>query len=379
MKNLINRISIINAAIIIVFFIVSTGFAIKNKVDDETQKRKIQIALLLDTSNSMDGLIDQAKSQLWNIVNELAKAKHDDGDPILEIALYEYGNSNLSINDDYIRQVQPLITDLDKISIMLFELRTNGGQEYCGSVIQKATQQLEWSKNDKDIRMIFIAGNEPFNQGKISYEAACGNARSKGIIINAIHCGTFSEGVNGLWKSGALIGGGDFMSIEQDRKTVYISTPYDVRINELSIQFNNTYIFYGKTGTLKKEEQMKADQQAASVSESNLTARNSVKASKYYKNSTWDLVDASETAGFDITKIDKKTLPVDLQKLTNEQLVAYIKKKTEERNSLKNQIQVLNTAREYYIAQNKKDQVESVETSMVKAVKTQALKKNYKW
>ena len=28
------------------------------------KKAKIQIALLLDTSNSMDGLIDQAKSQL---------------------------------------------------------------------------------------------------------------------------------------------------------------------------------------------------------------------------------------------------------------------------------------------------------------------------
>ena len=37
------------------------------------------LALLLDTSNSMDGLIDQAKSQLWKIVNELAAAKCDDG------------------------------------------------------------------------------------------------------------------------------------------------------------------------------------------------------------------------------------------------------------------------------------------------------------
>jgi len=31
----------------------------------------IQIALLLDTSNSMDGLINQARSQLWAIVNSL--------------------------------------------------------------------------------------------------------------------------------------------------------------------------------------------------------------------------------------------------------------------------------------------------------------------
>ena len=31
----------------------------------------IQIAILLDSSNSMDGLIDQTRSQLWNVVNAL--------------------------------------------------------------------------------------------------------------------------------------------------------------------------------------------------------------------------------------------------------------------------------------------------------------------
>ena len=49
----------------------------------------IMIALLLDTSNSMDGLIDQAKSQLWKIVNEVAAAKSGDGtQPNIKIALY---------------------------------------------------------------------------------------------------------------------------------------------------------------------------------------------------------------------------------------------------------------------------------------------------
>ena len=143
------------------------------------KKAKIQIALLLDTSNSMDGLIEQAKSQLWNIVNELGKAKCDGQNTIVEIALYEYGNDGLNGVSGFVRKVLPLTTDLDKISTQLFELQTNGGQEYCGTVINRATQQLEWSSNDNDIRMIFIAGNEPFNQGSFSYEKACGNARAK--------------------------------------------------------------------------------------------------------------------------------------------------------------------------------------------------------
>ena len=45
------------------------------------KESSIQLALLLDTSGSMDGLIDQAKSQLWKIVNELATSKKD-GKPV---------------------------------------------------------------------------------------------------------------------------------------------------------------------------------------------------------------------------------------------------------------------------------------------------------
>ena len=63
----------------------------------------VQLALLLDTSNSMDGLIDQAKTQLWKIVGEFAKTKLAGKSPRLEVALYEYGNDNLPATEGYIR------------------------------------------------------------------------------------------------------------------------------------------------------------------------------------------------------------------------------------------------------------------------------------
>jgi hypothetical protein len=327
----------------------------------------------------MDGLIDQAKSQLWSIVNELTKAKCENEDPILEIAIYEYGNDNISSSVGHIRQVLPLITDLDKISTSLFELRTRGGQEYCGSVINQAINNLEWSKSNKDIKMIFIAGNEPFTQVRINYETACGDARSKGIIINTIHCGDYETGVTGKWKSGALIGGGDYMSIEQNKKTIYIPTPYDDRINELSIELNDTYIYYGDKGKFKKEVQVKADEQAESYSKSNLASRNSVKASKYYKNSSWDLVDASEEKDFDIKKVDKNTLPENLKSMSDEDLEKYIAKKKAEREKIKTQIRILNNTRETYLAQQSENGVENVESSMIKSIKKQALSKNFTW
>ena len=128
-------------------------------------EERIQLAILLDTSNSMDGLIDQAKSQLWKVVNELARAKRNGKTPALEVALFEYGNDGLSGSEGYIRLVSDLTTDLDKISEELFKLTTDGGSEYCGMVIDRAAEKLSWSRAKDVLKVIYIAGNEPFTQG----------------------------------------------------------------------------------------------------------------------------------------------------------------------------------------------------------------------
>lgn len=147
----------------------------------------VKIALLLDTSNSMDGLINQAKSQLWDIVNQFAYAKcGNDSRPGLQIALYQYGNDDLASQEGYIQQVLGFSNDLDKISEKLFSLSTNGGEEYCGHVIDRSLGQLDWGKNPDDLKMIFIAGNEPFTQGRTDFRQAVLNAKEKDVIVNTI-------------------------------------------------------------------------------------------------------------------------------------------------------------------------------------------------
>ena len=130
--------------------------------NSKEEKNVVQLAILLDTSNSMDGLIDQAKNQLWKIVNEMARSKRDNKTINLYVALYEYGNDNLSPDVGYVRQVSPLTNDLDKISDELFKLRTNGGSEYCGTVIADAVEDLKWTESTDELKVIFIAGNEGF-------------------------------------------------------------------------------------------------------------------------------------------------------------------------------------------------------------------------
>lgn len=343
------------------------------------ESRSIKLAILLDTSNSMDGLIDQAKSQLWSIVNELAKAKCDNTKPELRIALYEYGNSGLTPAEGYIRMVTPLTDDLDQISDDLFSLKTNGGQEFCGHVIQTALKELQWSTTSNDYQVIFIAGNEPFTQGNVDFRKSCTLATTKGVVVNTIFCGGFDEGVATKWKDGAILTGGNYSSIEQDRKTVYIETPYDKDIVALNDKLNSTYVYYGSTGKSKMELQSKQDANASSYGTANAVKRTVSKSSHVYKNTSWDLVDASKEKEFDMAKVESEQLPEEMKKMDEPQRKAYIAKKSAERDQINKQISELNKKREVYIVQQQKNTAgeNMLEGALLESIRGQAKAKSF--
>lgn len=384
--NLGNRISRFAVSFFLIFIFLfgnQTGMAAKRAETPRPEKdQTIMLALLLDTSNSMDGLIDQAKSQLWKIVNELAAAKCGDGSkPKIKIALYEYGNDGLPSSEGYIRQVSALTNDLDLISEKLFALRTNGGSEFCGHVIRTSLNQLDWSASSADLRMIFIAGNEPFTQGSVSYREACALAKEKGVTINTIYCGDFNEGLNSNWKDGADIAGGTFMSIEQNSKTVYVATPYDDRLSELNDRLNKTYVYYGSTGSYKKQQQEVQDKNAESYGAANKAERTVSKSSHAYSNSTWDLVDASKDNEQIITKAKDEELPQEMKGMTTDQRKAYVKGKSAERAKIQAEIQSVNKQRQEYIVENTpKEQKDSMlDAAMINSIKSKAKTKNLTW
>jgi hypothetical protein len=341
----------------------------------------VKIALLLDTSNSMDGLINQAKSQLWDIVNKFTHAKcGNDSRPKLQIALYQYGNDNLSSREGYIQQVLDFSNDLDEISEKLFSLTTNGGEEYCGQVIQTSLKQLDWGKNPDNLKMIFIAGNEPFTQGKLNYKDAVTNAKEKDVIVNTIFCGDYQQGINTHWKRGATMTGGEYMAIDHNRRVVHIKTPYDDVIIKLNSKLNSTYIGYGARGASKMEMQSVQDENAMEMEEAVAVKRAVSKSSRLYQNSSWDLVDASDDKDFDVAKIEKEQLPEALKHKSTAQIEKFIETKKVERNQIQKEIQELNTKRETYIAKNQKENAKGeLENAMLEAIKKQAEKKNYKW
>ena len=339
----------------------------------------IKVALLLDTSNSMDGLIDQAKAQLWEIVNELSYAKCGTEKPHLQIALYEYGNDNLNDREGYIRQVLSFSDDLDEISKELFSLTTNGGNEYCGQVIQTSLNQLQWDGNDNDLKMIFIAGNEPFSQGKISYKDAAEQAHNKDVSVNTIFCGDYNQGVASYWKDGADLTNGNYMAINHNQATTYIASPYDDDILNLNQKLNSTYLAYGSVGKQKIALQAEQDSNAKKYSEANAVSRTVSKSSHLYKNSTWDLVDAADDEDFEILNLKDEDLPEKLKGKSSSEIKKYIDEMRIKREKIQNDIKSLNEKRRIFISKNKSEKSERLDNALITAIKTQAKRKNYNW
>ncbi len=314
------------------------------------------MAILLDTSNSMDGLISQAKSQLWTIVQQFANAKKAGKTPAIRVAVFEYGNTNLPASEGYIRQVVGLTDDLDKVSEVLFSLTTNGGDEYCGQVINEALSRLDWSDEPNAYKAIFIAGNEPFTQGPVNYKESCKRAIETGVIVNTIHCGSYQQGVGGKWQLGAQMAEGEYINIDQDQAVVSIKAPQDKILIELNEKLNRTYLWFGKKRArgFFRSNQIKQDQNALlQLGSAGLGSRAGIKGSSLYSNVGRDLVDSYKANNKVLSEVEEDELPEELQKVPAADRAKVISDMAKQRGQIQKDIARVNRARLEYIEKEK--------------------------
>jgi hypothetical protein len=350
------------------------------QISQNIDQPKIQVAILLDSSNSMDGLIEQARTQIWSVVNAMAKVKKNGQTPIFEVSLYHYGNDTLPSSEGFNRMLNELTTDLDGVSESLFSIKTKGGQEYAGWVIDSAIQQLKWSEQSDDFRVIFIAGNEPFNQGSREWQKAIDGAIRDDIIVNTIYCGYSESSDSNLWATAANYGKGSYFNLNQNQQKVSIPTPYDDDIAELNKQLNQTYIPYGVRGNELSTRQMEQDVNAFSSGNSSAgISRAITKASPNYRNSSWDLVDAVTDNIVDLNSLDKSTLPENLRSSSPAEIRDYVEEMKSKRAQIKAKIAELSNQREEYIANHspKSPQNQTLDSLMIKTLYQQLAKKGF--
>lgn len=344
-------------------------------------RRTVELAICLDTSGSMDGLIEAAKLKLWDIVNDLALATPT---PRLRVALLTFGNDGHLAEDGWVRVDSPLTEDLDEISRQLFALRTNGGTEYVGRVLREAGEQLEWTPSDSTLKLVVVAGNESADQDQtFRYADVCKGLISRGIMVNAIYCGNPADEIAPAWREVALLADGHYAAIDHNNGNIVIASPFDDKLAELSSTINRTYLAYGEKGAWGATNQAQQDANAQTLSSAVVAARCQSKGSALYSNEHWDLVDACRSAAFKLADVKDEDLPESMRGKTLEQKQAIVADMAAQREAIQKEIADFSARRQAYVNEElKKHQSEedrSFDTALRKAIRAQAMSKGFEF
>ena len=306
----------------------------------------VQIALILDTSSSMDGLVEQARTQLWEMVSEM-QLTADGQERTVAVSLYQYGNSRLQSSDGFIENLTPLTTDLDQVTVKLYSLRTSGGKEYAPMAIKRAVEELDWNSDDSVEKLIVIAGNEGFGQGPTSPADAFKLAADNNIAVLPIFCANRGASHTALasWKSAATLAGTDFESIDPDQEIAKLDSPYDAAILEKYRQLQETKVYAEGHG------QSAYSMEAESYLDQGVAVERAVVQSR--QSHSKDLVNLYGSGRLE--SVPTAQLPAQLRSKSKKAQMDYLEEQNARRNELKQEIAELNAKREQHIDSRMKE------------------------
>jgi len=157
------------------------------------------------------------------------------------------------------------------------------------------------------------------------------------------------------------------MIIDQNRAVARIDAPQDKELAALNDKLNKTYIAYGSGGGEAQARQVAQDANARGMSSSALATRAASKATGFYSNESWDLVDAKKK-GKKVEEMPAEALPAPMQKMGKAERVKFVEEKSKERAEIQAKIAKLSKERDAFIATESKKQAEEGEASLDEAL-----------
>ena len=340
-----------------------------------TDTPKIQMAILLDISGSMNGLINQTQGQLWNLVNEISIYKKNDITPQIELAVIAYGNG--TIENRYTEVLSEFTSEIDIISEKLFGIKTYGGNEWCADAIQIALDTLDWSSDTNDLKVMIVAGNERFDQSSMAYDSICKIVGERDILLNTVFCGERKIGVEMLWESAAIIGNGSYANINQDLELKREETPFDDKIVQFYEQYKATYVFFGNDAFTHFQRIQEQDAKVQRMGKAFFRERIIYKL-KNEPLKTYDLIDIFQKNRELLHAIPKEKLPGALQDLSKKDLEKFVMQRQFKRDFLKNAIEVYaQQVSNYYNTIYKNEEEKTFEMAIQEVIKKQLIVKNF--
>jgi hypothetical protein len=312
------------------------------------ETRTVDVVVVLDTSGSMENLLDATRARLWDVVNELGRMQPT---PELRVGLISFGTEKAGEEEGFIIQHLDLTGELDEVYAELMELTIGGGTELVGRALNQAVDGMSWSPAWNGLRIVFVAGNEPVDQGDEDFRVAARAARDRDIIVNALFAGNREQGIIEKWHELAQAGEGNFSAIDPAVASIQIATPQDDLLLELNHSLNTTYVPYGEKGEAGLANQIAQDSNASRLGVQSCSSRIVAKGSALYNNASWDLVDRSLQPDFDWEALPMHDLPEELHDLSDEARDAFLEARRAEREQIQAAIQQASDEREAFVQQ----------------------------
>jgi Mg-chelatase subunit ChlD len=342
-----------------------------------TKRPRIEVCFVLDTTGSMSGLIEGAKQKIWSIANDMISAKPT---PELKVGLVGYRDRG----DDYIVRSYALTDDIDAIYGNLRDFQAGGGGDTPESVneaLDEAINKMKWSADRDVLKIVFLVGDAPPHMDYADgpkYLDLCRAAARKDLIINTVQCGDISE-TTPIWKEIAKLSEGSYAAIAQSGNMAVVATPMDEKLAELNKRMGETLIPHGdatvRREVLSKQSAAEAAPAAAAADRLSFNLR-----TKKSVQGVGELVDAFANNELTPGEIDQKKLPVELQKLSREELTERIAKAQKDRATLQSEVERVSKDRAAYIAEETKRLVkagrgDSFDNAVAQTIREQAERK----
>jgi hypothetical protein len=318
--------------------------AVKPPVAIAKARPRVDLVFALDTTGSMSGLIEGAKSKIWSIASFVARAQPT---PDVRVGLVAYRD----IGDAYVTRVYDLDDDLDRVYRRLLSFKADGGgdtPEHVARALTEAVHAMSWSPAANDaVRLIYLVGDAPphtdyqdgYDTGRAARDAA-----AKGITIHAIRCGSDPDTAS-AWRRIASLGHGEFLTIDQDGGMRARATPYDDELARLHDEVSDTVVAYGAKG----EATRAAVAAAAPMAAPEKAERAGYLAAKKDKALGDDLVEGVTSGRVDLATVPASDLPAGLSRLSLEERKVKVAASAKERGALLDRIAHLSTERDAFI------------------------------
>jgi hypothetical protein len=313
--------------------------------------RPVDIVFAVDTTGSMGGLLDGAKRTVWSIANQVRSI---DPDADLRVGLVAYRD----LGDEYVTRDFALTDDLDAMFVELSSYQAAGGgdvPENVDAALYDAVHHMKWRNGAK--KMIFLVGDAPpSSRGEVpTFDQSAQAAAKLQIKINTIRCGQDSDTAR-AWQQIAMLGAGEFSTIQQDGGVQQIATPYDDKMAALASEIDSTTVVYGDAMTRSGyAEKMAVAAAAPAASKADRGVYYAKKGAGPAKPSD-DAVAGIASGAMDVDSLDEGKLPDDMRGKSKAELKAELEARAKKREVAQKEMAELAKQRDEYLAKNKKDE-----------------------